>query len=125
MEQIDEADSVFKDTLRVYTKGFPDSIYLSNKANDLISNLQINLRNMKNLQPSKAAAKFNGGIIQYLKAINDYGKTAKQMLQAKAVDEKRKSYAQLNVEYEKLNAYPDSLLAIQQVYLQEVGLQPK
>ncbi|MBT2561481.1 hypothetical protein J7E50_11610 [Pedobacter sp. ISL-68] len=125
MKQIDETDSVFRDTSKVYAKGFPDSIFLSHKADNLINNSKIDLLDIARLKPSKAAAKFNEGVTQYLTAINDYGKTAKEMLHVKAIDEKRKYYDLLAVKYEKLNTYPDQLLAIQKVYLQEVGLQPK
>jgi hypothetical protein len=125
MKQIDETDSVFKDTAKVYAKGFPDSIFLSHKADNLINNSKIDLTDISRLKPGKAASKFNEGVIQYLTAINDYGKTAKEMLQVKAIEEKRKYYDQLTVKYEKLNSYPDQLLAIQKVYLQEVGLQAK
>jgi hypothetical protein len=125
MKQIDETDSVFKDTSKVYAKGFPDSIFLSHKADNLINNSKIDLLDIARLKPSKAAAKFNEGVIQYLTAINDYGKTAKEMLHVKDLREKRRYYDQLTVKYEKLNTYPDQLLAIQKIYLQEVGLQPK
>jgi len=125
MKQIDETDSVFKDTSKVYAKGFPDSIFLSHKADNLINNSKIDLLDVARLKPTKAAARFNEGVIQYLTAINDYGKTAKEMLHVKAIEEKRKYYNLLAVKYEKLNTYPDQLLAIQKVYLQEAGLQPK
>jgi len=125
MKQIDETDRVFSDTSKIYAKGFPDSIYLSNQAENLINNSEIDLQDMAVLRPGNAATKFNKGVIEYLTAINDYGKMAKQLLQAKAVAERRKFHDQLTVKYEKLNAYPDQLLAIQQAYLQEVGLQPK
>jgi len=125
MKQIDETDSVFKDTSKVYAKGFPDSILLSHKADNLINNSKNDLIDIARLKPTKAAAKFNEGVVQYLTAINDYGKTAKEMLNVKTVDEKRKYHDQLNTKYEKLNSYPDQLLAIQKAYLEEVGLQPK
>jgi hypothetical protein len=125
MKQIDETDSVFKDTLKVYAKGFGDSILLSTKAENLINNSKMDLANIADLKPGKEAEKFNEGVIAYLTAINDYGKTAQEMLQAKTTDEKKKMHDQLMLKYEKLNTYPDRLLEIQQVYLNEVGLQPK
>lgn len=125
MKQIDETDSVFKDTSKVYAKGFPDSIVLWHKADNLINNSKNDLIDIARLKPTKAAAKFNEGVMQYLTAINDYGKTAKEMLRVKAIDEKRKYYDQLIIKYEKLNSYPDQLLATQKAYLLEVGLQPK
>jgi len=125
MKQIDETDLVFKDTSKVYAKGFPDSILLSHKADNLINNSKNDLLDIARLKPTKAAGKFNEGVIQYLTAINDYGKTAKEMLRVKANDEKRRYYNQLSAKYQKLNTYPDQLLAIQKVYLQEAGLQPK
>jgi hypothetical protein len=85
----------------------------------------MDLANMADLKPSKAAGKFNEGVIAYLTAINDYGKTASQMLQAKNINEKKKLHDQLMLNYEKLNTYPDRVLAIQKTFLNEVGLQPK
>jgi len=125
MRQIDETDSVFKDTSKVYIKGFPDSISLSNKAENLVNNSKMDLADMADLKPSKAAKKFNEGVIAYLTAINDYGKTAKQMLQTKTINEKKKLHDQLMLKYEKLNTYPDRVLAIQKTYLDEVGLQAR
>ncbi|KRT14160.1 hypothetical protein ASU31_20680 [Pedobacter ginsenosidimutans] len=125
MKQIDETDSVFKDTSKVYAKGFPDSILLSTKAENLINNSKVDLVNIADLKPGKEAVKFNEGVIAYLTAINDYGKTAQEMLQVKTTDEKKKLHDHLMLKYEKLNTYPDSLLEIQKVYLNEVGLQPK
>ncbi|WP_431291707.1 hypothetical protein [Pedobacter sp. P26] len=125
MRQIDETDSVFKDTSKVYIKGFPDSISLSNKAENLVNNSRMDLADMADLKPSKAAKKFNEGVIAYLTAINDYGKTAKQMLQTKTINEKKKLHDQLMLKYEKLNTYPDRVLAIQKTYLDEVGLQAR
>ncbi|WP_316825113.1 hypothetical protein [Pedobacter miscanthi] len=125
MKQIDETDSVFRDTSKVYVKGFPDSIFLSHKAENLINNSKMDLADIAALKPGEAAGKFNDGVISYLKSINDYGKTAAEMIQAKSISEKKKLHAQLTLKYEKLNSYPDRLLAIQQTYLSEVGLQPK
>ncbi|MBB6235754.1 ribosomal protein S1 [Pedobacter sp. AK013] len=125
MKQIDETDSVFKDTSTVYIKGFPDSVSLSNKADNLVNNSRTELANVADLKPSKAAGKFNDGVVAYLTAINDYGKTAQEMLRAKNIDEKKKLHDQLKLKYEKLNTYPDRLLAIQKTYLSEVGLQPR
>jgi len=125
MRQIDEADSVFKDTSKVYIKGFPDSISLLYKAENLVNNSKMELADIADLKPSKAAKKFNEEVVAYLTAINDYGKKAKEMLQAKTTDEKKKLHDQLMVKYEELNAYPDRVLAIQKTFLNEVGLQPK
>ncbi|MGQ7855724.1 hypothetical protein ACUN24_15940 [Pedobacter sp. WC2501] len=125
MRQIDETDSVFKDTAKVYIKGFPDSISLSHKAENLVNNLKMELADIAGLKPSKAAEKFNEGVVAYLTAINDYGKKAKEMLQAKTTGEKKKLHDQLMLKYEKLNTYPDRLLAIQKTFLNETGLQPK
>lgn len=125
MRQIDETDSVFKDTSKVYVKGFSDSISLSNKAENLVNNSKMELADIADLKPGKEAEKFNAGIVAYLTAINDYGKTAQQMVQAKTIGEKKKLHEQLMLKYEKLNTYPDRLLAIQKIYLNEVGLQPK
>jgi len=125
MKQIDETDSVFRDTLKVYAKGFGDSILLSTKAENLINNSKMDLANIADLKPGKEAVKFNEGVIAYLTAINDYGKTAQEMLQVKTTDEKKKLHNQLMLKYEKLNTYPDRLLEIQKAYLNEVGLQPK
>jgi len=125
MKQIDETDSVFRDTSKVYVKGFSDSISLAHKAENLINNSKMDLANIADLKPGKQAAKFNEGVIAYLTAINDYGKTAQEMLQVKTTYEKKKLHDQLMLKYEKLNTYPDSLLEIQKAYLNEVGLQPK
>ncbi|MDQ0966218.1 hypothetical protein QFZ20_001621 [Flavobacterium sp. W4I14] len=125
MKQIDETDSVFRDTSKVYAKGFPDSILLSTKAENLINNSKMDLADIADLKPGKEAVKFNEGVIEYLIAINGYGKTAQGMLQAKTTDEKKKLHNQLMLAYEKLNTYPDRLLEIQKAYLNEVGLQPK
>lgn len=125
MRQIDETDSVFKDTSKVYVKGFPDSISLSNKAENLVNNSKIELADIADLKPSKAAEKFNESVIAYVTAINDYGKSAQQMLQTKIISERKKLHDQLMLKYEKLNTYPDRVLAIQKTYLNEVGLQPK
>lgn len=125
MKQIDETDSVFKDTSKVYIKGFPDSISLSHKAENLINNSKMDLANLADLKPGKAAEKFNENVTAYLTAINDYGKTAKQMLQTKTINEKKKLHDQLMLKYEKLNTYPDRVLEIQKTYLNEVGLQAR
>jgi len=125
MRQIDETDSVFKDTSKVYVKGFPDSISLSNKAENLVNNSKMELADIADLKPSKAAEKFNESVIAYVTAINDYGKSAQQMLQTKIISERKKLHDQLMFKYEKLNTYPDRVLAIQKTYLNEVGLQPK
>lgn len=125
MRQIDETDSVFKDTSKVYVKGFPDSISLSNKAENLVNNSKMELADIADLKPSKAAEKFNESVIAYVTAINDYGKSAQQMLQTKIISERKKLHDQLMLKYEKLNTYPDRVLAIQKTYLNEVGLQPK
>jgi len=125
MRQIDETDSVFKDTSKVYMKGFPDSISLSHKADNLVNNSKMELADIADLKPGKAAEKFNDGVVAYLKAINDYGKTAQEMLRAKTINEKKKLYDQLMLKYEKLNTYPDHVLAIQKTYLNEVGLQAR
>lgn len=125
MRQIGETDSVFKDTSKVYIKGFPDSISLSHKAENLINNSKMKLADIADLKPSKAAEKFNEGVVAYLTAINDYGKKAKEMLQAKTTGEKKKLHDQLMLKYEKLNTYPDRVLAIQKTFLNEAGLQPK
>lgn len=125
MKQIDETDSVFRDTSKVYAKGFGDSILLSTKAENLINNSKMDLANIADLKPGKEAVKFNEGVISYLTAINDYGKTAQEMLQVKTTEEKKKLHDQLMLKYEKLNTYPDRLLEMQKVYLHEVGLQPK
>ncbi|GGH04171.1 MULTISPECIES: hypothetical protein [Pedobacter] len=125
MKQIDETDSVFKDTLKVYLNGFPDSIFLSNKAENLINNSKTDLADIMSLKPSKAAEKFNNDVISYLKAINDYGKTAKQMLHTQNMNEKKKIHEQLMLKYKKLNTYPDRVLAVQKKYLNEVGLQAR
>ncbi len=124
MRQIDETDSVFKDTTKIYSKGFPDSISLLSKADNLVNNSEMELSDMTALKPGKEAKKFNDGVVAYLKAINDYGKTAQQMLRTNASNEKKKLHEQLMLKYEKLNTYPDRLIAIQKLYLQEVGLQP-
>ncbi len=125
MKQIDETDSVFRDTSKVYSKEFQDSISLSTKAENLINNSKMDLANMADLKPGKEAVKFNEGIVAYLTAINAYGKTAEEMLMAKTIEEKKKLHNELTLKYEQLNNYPDRLLEIQKAYLNEVGLQPK
>ena len=125
MKQVDETNSVFRDTSKVYAKGFGDSILLSTKAENLINNSKMDLANIADLKSGKEAVKFNEGVIAYLTAINDYGKTAQEMMQVKTTDEKKKLHDQLMLKYEKLNTYPDRLLEIQKAYLHEVGLQPK
>lgn len=125
MKEIDETDSVFKDTTKIFAADFADSIILSTKAQNLISNSNIALSDVAALKPGKAAAKFNEGIVQYLKLINDYGLTAKKMLETKPVEEQKKLHAQLMLKYAQLNVYPDRLLEMQKIYLNEVGLQPK
>ncbi|WP_293309698.1 hypothetical protein [Pedobacter sp. UBA5917] len=125
MKQIDETDSVFRDTAKIYAKEFQDSISLANKAENLINNSKMDLADIADLKPGKEAVKFNDGIVAYLTAINAYGKTAEEMLKAKTIEEKKKLHSELTLKYEQLNAYPDRLLEIQKAYLNEVGLQPK
>ncbi|WP_293788090.1 hypothetical protein [uncultured Pedobacter sp.] len=125
MRQVDEADSAFKDTSKIYSKGFTDSIFLANKADNLVNNSKMELADIADLKPGKEAKKFNDEVVAYLEAITDYGETAKQMLNSKTVDERKKLHGQLMLKYEKLNTYPDRVLEIQKTYLNEVGLQPK
>lgn len=125
MKQIDETDSVFRDTTKVYSKEFSDSLSLGHKAENLINNSKMDLADLADLKPGKAALKFNEGITAYLTSINDYGKTAREMLQAKNNSDRKKLHDELMIKYEKLNSYPDRLLAIQKTFLSDAGLQPK
>ena len=125
MRQIDETDSSFMDTTKVYSVAMGDSIMLSTKAENLVKNAQMDLDNLKDLQPSEEAAAFHNGVVKYLQAISDYGQTAKKLTATKVLAEKQAVVKQLALKYEALNKQPDQVLAIQKAYLGKVGLQPK
>lgn len=127
MEQIDDTHkSLTEDTSKIFnSKDMVDSVMLNNKAKNTIANSQAAIDDLKLLKPSEEAVGYMNGVLKYFTAINQYGLNVRKMLDAKTVEEKKTLFLQLDNRYKALNKMPDSLLEVQKVYFEKVGLTPK
>lgn len=85
----------------------------------------MDLQNLADLKLSEDATAFHQGVVKYLQAINDYGKTAEKLVSTKEIGERKKLQQELGSKYQAINEQPDQVLSIQKEYLNKVGLQPK
>lgn len=94
-------------------------------AERLATNSEKGIREIAQIQISSEAMPFYNGVLDYLHDTKFYGNNAKKIFQEKDTLRRKYFYDQLGKQYEKLTTKPDSLLAIQKIYHNQVGLDSK
>lgn len=126
MNQVDGAQKTFSDSALVFSADPSTSIRLGGIANNIANGAKSNLVSLDVMKSSnKDAAEFRNAIASYFKSIEQYGKSAGELLEEKDIEKKRSLYKALHAQYLTLNRMPDSVLLVQKQYLKKVGLSPK
>jgi hypothetical protein len=126
MNQVDGAQKTFSDSTLVFSSDPSTSIRLSGIANGIANGAKSNLVSLDVMKSSnKDAAEFRNAVAAYFKSIEQYGKSAGELLEEKDIEKKRTLYKALDTQYQILNRMPDSVLLVQKNYLKKAGLRPK
>lgn len=125
MENLDENHSAFVDTTVIYHFDEYSLHRYQSMADVTIKNANDDLLLLKELSPSEDAKPFHNGVVHYITGIADYGKLGKQIAESKDVNEQKVLLAKLENAYKNLSTKPDSILEIQRVYFEKVGMKAK
>lgn len=80
------------------------------------------LKNIGGTSVSPEAMPFYKGALEYIDAVNAQGKAAKDFFTESDPQMREGSYELVKENFKKLKSKPDSILAIQKVYLDKVGI---
>jgi len=126
MNQVDGAQKTFSDSTLIFSTDPSTSIRLGGIANSIANGAKSNLVSLDVVKSSnKDAGEFRNAVAEYFKSIEQYGKSAGELLEEKDIKKKRSLYKALYTQYQILNRMPDSVLLVQKQYLKNAGLSPK
>lgn len=126
MNQVDGAQKTFSDSTLIFSSDPSTSIRLSAIAGNIANGAKSNLVSLDVMKSSnRDAAEFRDAVAAYFKQIEQYGKSAVELIEEKNIEKKHTLYKALDTQYQILNRMPDSVLLVQKQYLKKVGLSPK
>ncbi|WP_316833564.1 hypothetical protein [Pedobacter nutrimenti] len=126
MNQVDGAQKTFSDSTLIFSSDPSTSIRLGAIAGNIANGAKSNLVSLDVMKSSnKDAAEFRNAVAVYFKSIEQYGKSAGELIDEKNIEKRHTLYKALDIQYQTLNRMPDSVLLVQKQYLKKAGLNPK